>query len=171
MMIMIILMYCWLWHFDSILHLLCYVIFIYLMLPFSHFGYYFNKRLLVYGFFRWKPLTEVERSKVNFGCVLLIQNIFTSPTMNLFNEREILVENQQDLMEWKLRACFTVFMTSVTVRRSRHFGTLYTYRPTSKHPELVFLVKLIFWQNIKVGGQCLLQVIYETNLQKKLECP
>jgi len=46
MMIMIILMYCWLWHFNFILHLLCHVIFIYFILLFSHFGYYFNKRLL-----------------------------------------------------------------------------------------------------------------------------
>ena len=48
MMIMIILMYCWLWYFNSSLHLLCHVNFIYFILLFSHFSYYFNKRLLAY---------------------------------------------------------------------------------------------------------------------------
>jgi len=35
-------------YFNSILHLLCHVIFIYFILLFSHFGYYFNKRLLLF---------------------------------------------------------------------------------------------------------------------------
>jgi len=40
-----ILIYCWLWHFNSILQLLSHVIFLSILL-FSHFGYYCNKRTL-----------------------------------------------------------------------------------------------------------------------------
>jgi len=45
MTMLIILMYCRLWHFNSILQLLCAMLFSSIVL-FSHFGHYFNKRLL-----------------------------------------------------------------------------------------------------------------------------
>jgi len=54
-------------HFNSILHLLCHVIFIYFILLFNDFGYYFNKRLLLL-----KPATYLSCNYHHVQSVLLL---------------------------------------------------------------------------------------------------
>jgi len=130
MMIMIILMCCWLWHFNSILHLLCHVIFIYLTLLFSHFGYYFNERLLICVL-----LSLADTSYITCGHL----PVFMSVQIKLLSERNIRLWTT---CSWLLHSTASMGSQSLSRETSSHFTfgisffavslrlkTTYTHRP------------------------------------------